>query len=56
MTTFILCSVIGLHVVGILATISIVGKPRAPMTQGQAVSVAVISGLVIGGLLHVLAS
>lgn len=45
---------IGLIVLGQIATVANVGKPRGPITPAAAVTVTVASLLEIAGLVHVL--
>jgi hypothetical protein len=54
LVTIFLCALMALMAAGALATISLVGKPRQPVTQGTAVAVVLVQGLQIAGLVYVL--
>jgi hypothetical protein len=43
--------VIGLIVIGTIATILLIGKPRKPITPGQAVIALIINSVIILGVL-----
>lgn len=51
---FIIYAMLGLVVVGALVTISVIGKPRGPVTPGLAVYVTIVSALQVSGLFHLL--
>lgn len=49
-------ALIALQAVGLLATVSSVGKPRRPLTGGTAAAIVAISSAVIVGVLYLYAS
>lgn len=54
MTTAILITAIALTILGTIAVIVNVGKPRKPTTGGQAAATAIVNGLMIAGFVYVL--
>lgn len=51
METWLMWSLVGLHVVGILTTVAIVGKPRQPLTGGVAATTVIINLMIISALI-----
>lgn len=54
MTTAILVTAIALYLIGALATVSVIGQPRKPITPGTAVGIVFLDGLMTAGLVYVL--
>lgn len=54
LVTIFLCALIALMAAGVLITVSLVGKPRQPVTPGGAVVVVLVQGLEIAGLVYIL--
>lgn len=51
MQTFMIWTIVGLHLLGAISTIAMVGKKREPITPMMAVVSTVVSFLVIAGTL-----